>query len=105
MAALQTGVVIREVKVATKPAEILAVLAEILAVLIEQALAIERIGREAGPLSQWLYGALAEGRVAAASSAPQLKREWSLLAIVGGANRSYHHISNTWLTHGLLRSR
>ena len=44
---------IREVKVATKPAEILAV-------LTEEALAIERIGLEAGPLSQWLYGALAE---------------------------------------------
>src|SRR6187200_1124700 len=45
--------VIREVKVATKPAAILAV-------LTEEALAIERIGLEAGPLSQWLYGALAE---------------------------------------------
>src|SRR4051794_8238149 len=44
---------IREVKVATKPAEILAV-------LTEEALAIERIGLEAGPLSQWLYSALAE---------------------------------------------
>jgi transposase len=33
---------------------------EILAVLTEEALAIERIGLEAGPLSQWLYSALAE---------------------------------------------
>src|SRR3954466_3823131 len=49
----KAGKVIREVKVATKPAEILAV-------LTEEALAIERIGLEAGPLSQWLYGALAE---------------------------------------------
>src|SRR2546423_208256 len=49
----KAGKVIREVKVATKPAEILAV-------LTEEALAIERIGFEAGPLSQWLYGALAE---------------------------------------------
>src|SRR5256885_13022800 len=32
----------------------------ILAVLTEEALAIERIGLEAGPLSQWLYSALAE---------------------------------------------
>jgi transposase len=47
-----TGKVIREVKVATKPAAILAV-------LTEEALAIERIGLEAGPLSQWLYSALA----------------------------------------------
>src|SRR5262245_52779356 len=45
--------VVREVKVATKPAAILAV-------LTEEALAIERIGLEAGPLSQWLYSALAE---------------------------------------------
>ena len=49
----KAGKVIREVKIATKPAEILAV-------LTEEALAIERIGLEAGPLSQWLYGALAE---------------------------------------------
>src|ERR1051325_9466643 len=49
----KAGKVIREVKVATKPAEILAV-------LTEEALAIERIGLEAGPLSQWLYSALAE---------------------------------------------
>jgi transposase len=32
----------------------------ILAVLTEEPLAIERIGLEAGPLSQWLYSALAE---------------------------------------------
>jgi hypothetical protein len=49
----KAGKVIREVKVATKPAEILGV-------LTEEALAIERIGLEAGPLSQWLYSALAE---------------------------------------------
>jgi len=49
----KTGKVIREVKVATKPVAILAV-------LTEQALAIERIGLEAGPLSQWLYSALVE---------------------------------------------
>src|SRR5436189_3208868 len=49
----KAGKVIREVKVASKPAEILAV-------LTEKPLAIERIGLEAGPLSQWLYSALAE---------------------------------------------
>src|SRR5436189_1104296 len=49
----KAGKVIREVKVATKPVPILAV-------LIGGALAIERIGLEAGPLSQWLYSALAE---------------------------------------------
>jgi hypothetical protein len=40
-----------------------------------------------------------------ASPAPQLKREWSLLANFGRANWSYHEISNTWLAHGFLRSR
>jgi hypothetical protein len=49
----KAGKVIHEVKVATKPAAILAF-------LTEEALAIERIGLEAGPLSQWLYSALAE---------------------------------------------
>jgi transposase len=47
------GKLILEVKVATNPAAILAV-------LTEETLAIERIGLEAGPLSQWLYSALAE---------------------------------------------
>jgi transposase len=49
----KAGKVMREVKVATKPVAILAV-------LTEEGLAIERIGLEAGPLSQWLYSALAE---------------------------------------------
>ena len=49
----KAGKVEREVKVATKPVAILAV-------LTEEGLAIERIGLEAGPLSQWLYSALAE---------------------------------------------
>jgi transposase len=49
----KAGKVIREVKVATEPVAILAV-------LTEEALAIERIGLEAGPLSQWLYSVLAE---------------------------------------------
>src|SRR6266498_4129983 len=49
----KTGKVIREAKVATEPVAILAV-------LTEEELAIERIGLEAGPLSQWLYSALAE---------------------------------------------
>src|SRR6266480_1720556 len=49
----KAGKVIREVKVATEPVAILAV-------LTEEALAIERIGLEAGPVSGWLYSALAE---------------------------------------------
>ena len=49
----KAGKVIREVRVATEPVAIFAV-------LTEEPLAIERIGLEAGPLSQWLYSALAE---------------------------------------------
>jgi transposase len=49
----KAGKVVREVKVATKPAAILAA-------LTQDTLASERIGLEAGPLSQWLYSALAE---------------------------------------------
>ena len=47
------GQVVREVKVTTEPEAILTVLAD-------EALTIERIGLEAGPLSQWLYSGLAE---------------------------------------------
>jgi transposase len=49
----QTSKVIREVKVSSEPGAILVVLAN-------KAFAIKRIGLEAGPLSQWLYSALAE---------------------------------------------
>src|SRR5215204_3877065 len=48
-----SGKTIREVKVATEPAAILAV-------LLDDTFAIERISLEAGPLSQWLYSGLAE---------------------------------------------
>src|SRR5260370_2972502 len=48
----KAGKVIREVKVATKPAAILAV-------LTEEALAIERIGLEAGPPSPGRFAPLA----------------------------------------------
>src|SRR5438270_10821687 len=47
----KTGKVIREVKVATEPVAVLSVLSDEV---------IERIGLEAGPLSQWLYSALAD---------------------------------------------
>jgi transposase len=47
------GKMIREVKVATQPEAILAA-------LVDDAFSIERIGLEAGPLSQWLYSGLAE---------------------------------------------
>jgi transposase len=49
----ETGKIVREVKVASEPEALLAVLAC-------PAYHFKRIGLEAGPLSQWLYGALAE---------------------------------------------
>ena len=49
----EAGKTIREVKVASEPEAILAV-------LMDEAFTIERIGLEAGPLSQWLYSGLAE---------------------------------------------
>src|SRR5438876_9485565 len=48
-----TGKIVREVKVASEPEALLAV-------LNNPAYHFKRIGLEAGPLSQWLYGALAE---------------------------------------------
>ena len=48
-----SGRVVREVKVPTEPEAILAVLSD-------EDFNIKRIGLEAGPLSQWLYGELAE---------------------------------------------
>ena len=48
-----TGRIVREVKVASEPSALLAVLRN-------PAYAFRRIGLEAGPLSQWLYGALAD---------------------------------------------
>jgi hypothetical protein len=48
-----TGKIIREVKVASEPDALLAV-------LINPSYRFKRIGLEAGPLAQWLYSALAE---------------------------------------------
>jgi transposase len=48
-----TGKIVREVKVASEPQALLAVLRN-------ARYCFKRIGLEAGPLSQWLYGALAE---------------------------------------------
>src|SRR5512133_223046 len=50
------GKVIREVKIATEPEAIRAV-------LVDETFTIERIGLEAGPLSQWLYSGLAEAEL------------------------------------------
>jgi transposase len=49
----ETGKIVREAKVASEPEALLAVLKN-------PAYHIKRIGLEAGPLSQWLYSALAE---------------------------------------------
>ena len=52
----ETGKIIREVKVASEPEALLAVLKN-------PAYHFKRIGLEAGPLSQWLYSALAEAEL------------------------------------------
>ena len=49
-----TGKIVREVKVASEPDALLAVLTRI------PAYHFKRIGLEAGPLAQWLFSALAE---------------------------------------------
>jgi transposase len=51
-----TGKIVREVKVVSEPEALLAVLAN-------PAYRFKRIGLEAGPLSQWLYSALAEAEL------------------------------------------
>jgi transposase len=48
-----TGRIVREVKVASEPEALLQV-------LMNPAYRFKRIGLEAGPLSQWLFGALAD---------------------------------------------
>ena len=50
------GKIVREVKVASEPEALLAVLKN-------SAYHLRRIGLEAGPLSQWLFGALAEAEL------------------------------------------
>jgi transposase len=52
----ETGGIVREVKVASEPQALLAVLKN-------PAYHFRRIGLEAGPLSQWLYSALAEAEL------------------------------------------
>ena len=48
-----TGKIVREVKVASEPEDLLQILSS-------PAYHFKRIGLEAGPLSQWLFSALAE---------------------------------------------
>src|SRR2546427_7065141 len=76
----KAGKVIREVRVATEPVAIFAV-------LTEEPLAIERIGLEAGPLSQWLYSAFAEAGLAGICGlSPHMKA-----AMVGQIHQSRRH--------------
>jgi hypothetical protein len=71
-----TGRIVREVKVASEPEDLLRVLAN-------PVYHFKRIGLEAGPLSQWLYSALAEAVirsrnvtiVSARPSSPRLHNE------------------------------
>ena len=49
----EAGKVVRETRIPTEPAAIIAV-------LTEAGILFHRIGLEAGPLSQWLFGALIE---------------------------------------------
>ena len=56
----ETGKIVREVRVASEPNALLAVLKN-------PAYHFKRIGLEAGPLSQWLYSALAEAELPAVS--------------------------------------
>ena len=51
-----TGRIVREVKVSSEPEELLVV-------LTHPAYRFKRIGLEAGPLSQWLFSALAEAEL------------------------------------------
>ena len=53
---MNSGKIVREVKVASEPEALLAVLKN-------SAYHLRRIGLEAGPLSQWLFGALAEAEL------------------------------------------
>src|SRR5512143_2911544 len=52
----ETGKIVREVRVASEPESLLAVLKTL-------AYHFKRVGLEAGPLSQWLYSALAEAEL------------------------------------------
>ena len=52
----ETGKIVREVKVASEPDALLTVVKN-------RAYHFKRIGLEAGPLSQWLYSALAEAEL------------------------------------------
>ena len=70
-----TGKIVREVKVPSEPEALLAVLKN-------PAYNFKRIGLEAGPLSQWLFGALAEAEL------PVVCVETRQMLVVGCSSRS-----------------
>src|SRR6202521_4663535 len=73
-----TGKIVREVKVASEPDALLAVLKN-------PAYHFKRIGLEAGPLSQWLFSALAEAGL------PAICVETAHMRAVLKAQRSEEH--------------
>ena len=73
----ESGKIVREVKVATEP---VALIRRIKSLDVR----VERIGLEAGPLSQWLYGALSVAGVrAAGGAAGDAAREGSAVGDAG----------------------
>ena len=62
-----TGRIVREVKVASEPEALLQV-------LMSGACHFKRIGLEAGPLSQWLFSALAEAGLPVICVRPKLRK-------------------------------
>src|SRR6478672_8445010 len=66
----EAGRICREMKVVSYPEDLLAV-------LCDPAWRLERVGLEAGPLSQWLFSGLAEAGVPSISSKRDTRRRFS----------------------------
>ena len=99
-----TGRIVREVKVASEPEALLAV-------LTNPACHFKRIGLEAGPLSQWLFSALAEAGLpvlcvetrhmravlkedcSTSSSNPMMEGPWCRFRREARARERYQHCS------------
>ena len=78
-----TGKIVREVKVASEPKALLAVLKN-------PAYRFKRIGLEAGPLSQWLFSALAEAELAVGRRSVPTSDDDPRRRPRGGADLSRH---------------
>jgi hypothetical protein len=92
----ETGKIVREVKVASEPEALLAVLKN-------PAYRFKRIGLEAGPLSQWLFSALAEAElpVCVETRRMQLRRSLSGFA---HHQRSPRSTELQWFSHGVIEN-